>query len=110
MNRLNCCNLSPITKDKICIPWSINGGEMGFQTIYSNNFSNCISSTGYIKYETGAQEISVTFFQGTNIVHSIIIQPGSTGNFTAKNFTSIQVTTGSGLHQGNFCITVSYQL
>ncbi|KAB7654501.1 DUF3992 domain-containing protein [Bacillus sp. B2-WWTP-C-10-Post-4] len=79
------------------------------QTIYTNNLLNHISSTGYIKYETGVQEIGVTFFQDTNVLNSIIIQPGSVSNFTMKNFTSIQITTGFGLHQGEFCITVSYQ-
>lgn len=110
MNIFTCRTPSVIIKDKICIPWSIAGGEMGVQTIYTNNLSNRISSTGYIKYETGVQNISVTFFQDTSVLNSIIIQPGSTSNFTIKNFTSIQITTGSGLHQGEFCITVSYQL
>ncbi|PFV76394.1 hypothetical protein COL05_21130 [Bacillus sp. AFS059628] len=110
MNTFTCRTPLVIIKDKICIPWSIAGGEMGVQTIYTNNLSNRISSTGYIKYETGVQNISVTFFQDTSVLNSIIIQPGSTSNFTIKNFTSIQITTGSGLHQGEFCITVSYQL
>ncbi|EHL76111.1 MULTISPECIES: DUF3992 domain-containing protein [Bacillus] len=109
MNKVICCTPSAIIKDKICIPWSITGGEMGIQTIYTNNLLNHISSTGYIKYETGVQEIGVTFFQDTNVLNSIIIQPGSVSNFTMKNFTSIQITTGFGLHQGEFCITVSYQ-
>ncbi|MHA4179891.1 S-Ena type endospore appendage, partial [Bacillus cereus] len=47
MNKVICCTPSAIIKDKICIPWSITGGEMGIQTIYTNNLLNHISSTGY---------------------------------------------------------------
>ncbi|WP_369903556.1 S-Ena type endospore appendage [Bacillus manliponensis] len=78
--------------------------------MYSNNLPNNITSSSFIKYKIGTNEITVYFFQSTTIIDSITLQPQSSGTFTVKGFTHIQIVTATGLHQGEFCMTLSYPL
>ncbi|CAM4246896.1 hypothetical protein BAMA_06325 [Bacillus manliponensis] len=110
ISNLTCCSYKKIVQDRICTAWSITGGEIGVQTIYSNNFSKNITASGFIKYQIGTNEITVDFFQGTTVIDSITLQPQSSGTFTVKGFTHIQIVTATGLHQGEFCMTLSYPL
>ena len=43
------------------------------------------------------------------MVNTITVQPQSSGSFTVRYFTTIQiVTTGTGVSQGQLCLTVRY--
>lgn len=47
---LSCCSDKVIVQDKVCSNWQL--AAAGTQIIYSNNISQTINGTGYVKYET----------------------------------------------------------
>ena len=62
-----------------------------------------------MKYDVGAAPITVDFLVGATVVDTITVQPQSSGTFTVRYFTTVQITTtGTTVNQGEFCITVRY--
>lgn len=105
--RMSCCTNKTLVQDKVCTDWSITGA--GNQIIYTNNITQEIYASGYIKYEVGINSITVDFLNGATVVDTLIVQPQSSGTFTVRRFTTIRITTtGAGDHQGEVCVTVRY--
>ena len=106
---LSCCTDKVFVQDQVCSTWSVTGA--GTTIIYANNIAQDIYASGYIKYETGVNSITVDFLNGATVVDSITIPPQSSSAFTERGFNQIRVTTtGAGLHQGEICITTRYSL
>ncbi|MGG1639454.1 hypothetical protein BK120_25320 [Paenibacillus sp. FSL A5-0031] len=106
---LSCCSDKVIVQDKVCSNWQL--AAAGTQIIYSDNISQTINGTGYVKYETGTAPLTVNFFR-TGIVaaiQTIVIPVGGSASFTVARFNTISLTTTAAA-QGEFCITVRYSL
>ncbi|AJS58240.1 DUF3992 domain-containing protein [Paenibacillus sp. IHBB 10380] len=106
---LSCCSDKIIVQDKVCTNWQL--AAAGTQTIYSDNISQIISGTGYVKFETGTGSLTVNFFK-TGIVaaiQTIVIPAGGSSSFTVARFDTISLT-ATAAAQGEFCITVRYSL
>ncbi|CAM4190766.1 hypothetical protein BAMA_24150 [Bacillus manliponensis] len=106
---LSCCSNKTIVQDKVCLDWSIDG--TGAVVVYTNNVTQEIVASGYVKYDVGVGDITVEFLVGTTPVETLTISPGSSAAFTVRRFTDIEITTaGVGEHQGEFCITLRYPI
>ncbi|MGO4369698.1 DUF3992 domain-containing protein [Paenibacillus sp. MCAF20] len=106
---LTCCSDKTFVQDKVCINWQFTAG--GSQTVFTNNLSQNINASGYVKFESGAGIVTVNFIR-TGVVtpiQQIVITPSSSATFTVARFDTIAlVATAAG--QGEFCITVRYPL
>ncbi|EJQ54250.1 MULTISPECIES: DUF3992 domain-containing protein [Bacillus] len=106
---LSCCSNKTLVQDQVCTDWSITGA--GTQIVYTNNLTQEIYGSGYVKYDTGANPITVDFLVGATVVDTITVQPQSSGTFTVRHFTTVRITTtGTTVNQGEFCITVRYSI
>ncbi|PFK33294.1 hypothetical protein COI93_18465 [Bacillus cereus] len=106
---LSCCTSKTFVQDQACSTWGTT--VAGDTIIYTNNIAQEIFASGYIKYDAGADSITVTFLNGTTTVDSLTIPPQGSSTFTQRGFDTIQVTTASaGAHQGEICLTVRYSL
>ncbi|MFK4308342.1 hypothetical protein ABH948_005436 [Bacillus sp. RC218] len=106
---LSCCSNNKLVQDQVCIDWSATGAVT--ETVYTNNITQDLYASGYVKYDIGVNPITVNFLVGTAIVNTITVQPQSSGSFTVRYFTTIQiVTTGTGTSQGQLCLTVRYPI
>lgn len=94
-------------QDKVCTNWAVPAA--GTQIIYSDNISQMISASGYIKLETGAGPLTATFSLNAATVQLITIQTGSSSSFTISRFDTITLASTAAT-QGEFCITVRYNL
>ncbi|QGR00284.1 DUF3992 domain-containing protein [Paenibacillus psychroresistens] len=104
---LSCCSDKTIVQDKVCTNWVVPAA--GTQIIYSDNISQIISGTGYVKFEVGTGPLTITFSQNAGTVQTITILAGSSYTFTISRFDTI--TLGSTADaEGEFCITVRYSL
>ncbi|MFD0589685.1 DUF3992 domain-containing protein [Paenibacillus sp. GCM10027627] len=106
---LSCCSDKTIVQDKVCTNWQLTAA--GTQTIYSDNISQIISGTGYVKYETGTGTLTVNFLR-TGVVaplQTITIPAGGSASFTVAKFNTITLTSTAAA-TGEFCITVRYSL
>ncbi|GKU79445.1 DUF3992 domain-containing protein [Paenibacillus sp. L3-i20] len=106
---LSCCTDKITVQDKVCTNWAL--AAAGTQTIYTDNISQIINGTGYVKYETGTGNLTVNFFR-TGVVaaiETIVVPPGGSASFTVARFNTITLTTTAAA-QGEFCITVRYNL
>jgi hypothetical protein len=109
VSTLSCCSEKIIVQDKVCINWAL--AAAGTQTIYIDNISQVINGTGYITSDTGAGTVTVNFFR-TGVVaaiQTIVIPAEGSASFTISRFNSITLTTTAAA-QGEFCITVRYNL
>ncbi|ANY69099.1 hypothetical protein BBD42_23400 [Paenibacillus sp. BIHB 4019] len=106
---LSCCTDKIVVQDKVCINWQL--AAAGTQVIYSDNISQIISGTGYVKYETGTGTLTVNFFAAGVVapIETIVIPVGGSASFTVARFQSISITSTAAV-QGEFCITVRYNL
>ncbi|HHK5564573.1 TPA: DUF3992 domain-containing protein [Bacillus thuringiensis] len=106
---LSCCSNKTLVQDQVCTDWSITGA--GTQIVYTNNITQEVYGSGYVKYDVGANPITVDFLVGATVVDTIIVQPQSSGTFTVRYFTTVRITTtGTTVNQGEFCITVRYPI
>ena len=48
---LSCCTNKTLVQDQVCADWSITGA--GTQIVYTNNLTQEIYGSGYVKYDTG---------------------------------------------------------
>jgi len=107
--QLSCCSDKTIVQDKVCTSWQLTAA--GTQVIYSDNVSQTISGTGYVKFETGTGTLTVSFFR-TGVVaalQTITIPAGGSASFSVTRFNNISITSTAAA-QGEFCITVRYAL
>ncbi|BBI31923.1 DUF3992 domain-containing protein [Cohnella abietis] len=104
---LSCCGNKTIVQDKVCINWAVVAG--GTPTVYSDNISQIISASGYVKLETGAGPLTVTFLENAATVKTITIPTGGSSTFTISKFDTITLSSAADT-QGEFCITVRYTL
>lgn len=104
---LSCCTDKTFVQDKVCTTWVIPAAST--QTIYSDNIAQTISGSGYVKLETGTGPLTLTFLLNTVIVQTIIIPTSGSTTFSISRFDTITLTT-TGVSQGEFCITVRYNL
>ncbi|MGG0177351.1 DUF3992 domain-containing protein [Gottfriedia acidiceleris] len=109
-NGLSCCSTKNIFQDKVCITWQVN--TPGIITIFTNNIAPIISATGYVKNDTGTDNIVVNFLRGGNVIDTLTVPPQSSVAFSERLFDEIQIdTTGlTGTVEGEFCITVRYSM
>ncbi|WP_369900939.1 DUF3992 domain-containing protein [Bacillus manliponensis] len=108
---LSCCSNKTIVQDKVCLDWSIDGA--GAVIIYTNNVTQEIVASGYVKYDVGVNDITVDFLVAGIVtpVETLTISPGSSAAFTVRRFTDIQITTtGADEQQGEICITCRYPI
>lgn len=106
---LSCCSNKTLVQDQVCTDWSITGA--GTQIVYTNNITQEVYGSGYVKYDVGANPITVDFLVGATVVDTITVQPQSSGTFTVRYFTTVRITTtGTTVNQGEFCITVRYPI
>ncbi|CAH1195347.1 hypothetical protein PAECIP111893_00675 [Paenibacillus plantiphilus] len=106
---LSCCSDKIVVQDKVCTNWQL--AAAGTQIIYTDNMSQIISGTGYIKYETGTGSLTVNFLI-TGVVapiQTIVIPAGGSSSFTVARFNTISIVSTAAA-QGEFCITVRYNL
>jgi hypothetical protein len=109
LSTLSCCSDKVVVQDKVCINWAL--AAAGTQTIYTDNISQSINGTGYVKAETGTGTVTVNFFR-TGVVaaiQTIVVPAGGSTSFTVSRFNTISLTTTAAA-QGEFCITVRYAL
>ncbi|MGH0431644.1 DUF3992 domain-containing protein [Bacillus mycoides] len=108
-SNLSCCSNKTLVQDQVCIDWSATGAVT--ETVYTNNITQDLYASGYVKYDVGVNPVTVNFLVGATVVNTITIQPQSSGSFTVRYFTTIQiVTTGIGTSQGQLCLTVRYPI
>jgi len=107
--QLSCCSDKIFVQDKVCTNWQL--AAAGTQVIYSDNISQIISGTGYVKNEIGADDITVEFIrQGVAApLQTIVVPPGGSASFSVARFNTISITATEAA-QGEFCITVRYSL
>ncbi|RXZ78683.1 DUF3992 domain-containing protein [Paenibacillaceae bacterium] len=108
-SELSCCTEKVIVQDKVCTNWQL--AAAGTQTIYSDNVSQTINGTGYVKFETGTGTLTVNFLR-TGVVaplQTIVIPSGGSASFSVARFNTITITSTAAA-QGEFCITVRYSL
>ncbi|GFZ90664.1 hypothetical protein GCM10008018_41330 [Paenibacillus marchantiophytorum] len=106
---LSCCSEKIIVQDKVCTNWQLVAA--GTQTLFTDNISQIITGTGYVKSEIGTGTITVNFLR-TGVVapiQTITIPAGGSSSFSVARFNTISVTTTAAA-QGEFCITVRYSL
>ena len=87
---LSCCSNKTLVQDQVCTDWSITGA--GTQIVYTNNITQEIYGSGYVKYDIGANPITVDFLVGATVVDTITVQPQSSGTFTVRYFTTVRIT------------------
>lgn len=106
---LSCCTDKISVQDKVCTNWQL--AATGTQTIYTDNISQIINGSGYVKFETGTGNLTVNFFTVGVVaaIQTIVIPAGGSAAFTASRFSSITLTSTAAA-QGEFCITVRYTL
>ncbi|NQX64786.1 DUF3992 domain-containing protein [Paenibacillus alba] len=107
---LSCCSDKITVQDKVCTNFLI--AAAGTQVIYSSNISQNINGTGYVNFETGTGTLTVNFFI-TGVVaaiQTIVIPAGGSASFTISRFNSISLTSTAAAAQGEFCLTVRYNL
>ncbi len=61
---LSCCSNKTLVQDQVCTDWSITGA--GTQIVYTNNITQEVYGSGYVKYDVGANPITVDFFSRCN--------------------------------------------
>jgi len=107
--QLSCCSDKIFVQDKVCTNWQLTAA--GTQIIYSDNISQIISGTGYVKNEIGTAPITVDFIrQGiATPLKTIVIPPGGSASFSVAHFSTISIV-ATAAAQGEFCITVRYSL
>lgn len=113
---LSCCPEKEYVQDKICHSWSVVGAATATDIIvYDNNISQNIVGSGYIRYDVGTGDITVSVLDsaGAVIGTPATLSPGSSLAFTYRRFSQIQLTIPIGediAFQGEFCITTRYPL
>lgn len=106
---LSCCSNKTLVQDQVCTDWSITGA--GTQIVYTNNITQEVYGSGYVKYDVGANPITVDFLVGATVIDTITVQPQSSGTFTVRYFTTVRITTtGTTVNQGEFFIEKAMKL
>ncbi|SDW61610.1 DUF3992 domain-containing protein [Paenibacillus sp. CF384] len=104
---LSCCSDKVMVQDKVCTNWQFTAA--GTQTVYTDNLSQIITGTGYVKIESSTGPITVTFIRNAATIQTIIVPAGSSTSFTVGRFDTINLT-ATAAAQGEFCITIRYNL
>ena len=68
---LSCCSNKTLVQDQVCTDWSITGA--GTQIVYTNNITQEVYGSGYVKYDVGANPITVDFLVGATVVDTITV-------------------------------------
>ena len=111
---LVCCPDKKYVQDKVCIPW--NGtvdDEALVITVYNNNVSRDVYGTGYVKFNDGPADITLTVLDGAGgTVNTVTLSSGMSTSFTYRRFATIQLTlpATAGSYEGEFCITPRYAI
>lgn len=104
---LSCCPDKTIVQDKVCTNFQLTAA--GTQIIYVDNIAQIISGTGYVSNEIGTASITVNFLNNAVVVNTLVIPAGGSASFTIRRFDTISVVATTAT-QGEFCITVRYNL
>ncbi|MHA7965747.1 DUF3992 domain-containing protein [Paenibacillus sp. CAU 1782] len=113
---LSCCPEKTFVQDKVCSPWSGTGDTAAVTiTLYTNNINQNIVGTGYLKFDLGAEPITLVVLDGNGdpIGTATTLTPGSSTTFTFRRFSVIQAiipAAATGTFQGEFCITTRYSI
>ncbi|OBR64369.1 hypothetical protein A7K91_12750 [Paenibacillus oryzae] len=113
---LSCCPEKTFVQDKVCSPWSGTGAVAAVTiTLYTNNITQNIVGTGYLKFDLGSEAITLVVLDGNGdaIGTPITLDPGSSTTFTFSRFSVIQAVipaAATGAFQGEFCITTRYSV
>jgi hypothetical protein len=114
MAALNCCPEKKYVQDKVCTPWNgLVDDEALVITLYNNNVSQNIHGTGYVQYDAGPADITLTVLDGSGgTVNTTTLAPGTSTSFTYRRFATIQLAlpATAGTYQGEFCITPRYAI
>jgi len=107
---LSCCPEKEYVQDKVCSPWA--GANTTTLTVYTNNLSQNIVGTGFLRFDSGPGTITLNILDsaGGTIATFPAIAAGTSISFTYRRFATIQVVTAAtvGQYEGEFCITTRY--
>jgi len=112
---LTCCPDKNYVQDKVCSPWSATVVATAIDNVlYTNNISQNVVGTGFVKYDVGPGPITVEVLDSAGtVLDTQTLNPGTSIGFTYRRFDIIQVVlpaTPAGTYQGEFCITTRYPL
>jgi len=111
---LSCCPDKRYVQDKICAPWNGTVDDTAVViTVYNNNISQNIYGSGYVQYDAGPEDVTLTVLDGAgNTLSTATLAPGTSTSFTYRRFATIQLTlpAAAGTYQGEFCITPRYAI
>lgn len=58
-SNLSCCSSKTLVQDQVCIDWAATGAVT--ETVYTNNITQDLYASGYVKYDVGTAPITVNF-------------------------------------------------
>ncbi|REK56572.1 MAG: hypothetical protein C6W55_07435 [Thermobacillus sp.] len=111
---MSCCPDKKYVQDKVCTPWNGTVDDAALDiVVYNNNVSQNIYGSGYVQYDVGPADITLTVLDAAGgTLSTTTLAPGTSTSFTYRRFSTIQLTlpATAGTYQGEFCITPRYAI